>query len=250
MTTATEARPWYSVRNASGAPKVYIYDTIGEGGVEASAFVSAFNRITSPAIDLYVNSPGGDPFTALAIHNAIQRHKASVTTIVDGVAASAASIIVQAGDRRVMAKTAQMMIHQSSGMTLGQSEAHEKMAEILARIDDQIAGVYAARAGGTREQWRQRMREESWYDAQEAVAVGLADEITQFVSANAFTTGRVFNLSQFKKRPATAPRIVPAADRIAALQAQLNAEIRAQLDGRGDRGALEDVQRQLAELGR
>lgn len=250
MTTATAIRPWYEVTNAAtGRASIYVYDDIGEMGVTARAFVAELDRIKASAIDCYINSGGGDPFTALAILNALRRHKATVTTICDGLAASAASIIFQAGNRRVMAKNAQLMIHQASGMTLGRADEHEKMADMLGRIDEQIADVYAARAGGTRDGWRQRMKEDTYFTAEEAVAAGLADEITQYVARNSYTSGRIHNLA--RQRPTAARSYVPTdiASQRTALSASLNKQIALQMKGAGDRQEIARIQEALAALG-
>jgi len=206
MTTATGN--WYHITNVADAAKIYVYDEIQCGS--AAAFVAELNRITGKRIDVYVNSPGGCVHDGIAVYNALRRSRADVTTIVDGIAASAASVIVQGGRRRAIAKSAAMMIHQASGVTVGRREDHESMAASLAVIDRQIASVYADRSKrGTVEDWLAAMREDKWLDAEAAVGLGLADEITQFVTTNCYTSSRVFAsamppISRFRRPPAWA----------------------------------------------
>jgi ClpP class serine protease len=96
---------------------------------------------------------------------------------VDGIAASIASVIAMAGDRVRMMPNALLMVHEASGLCVGDAAEMIKMAQVLDKISDNIAGAYAARAGGTEAEWRQVMKEETWYRGEEAVAAGLADEV-------------------------------------------------------------------------
>lgn len=169
---------WYSIKNVSEAEaEVHIYDEIGYFGVTASDFIRDISAIKASSITLRINSPGGDVFDGVAIYNAIQRHKATVTAYVDGIAASAASFIAMAADRVVMSPHSQMMIHEASGLVIGNADDMRQMSEILDKSSDNIASIYAKKSGGTTEEWRARMKEETWMSDKEAVELGLADEI-------------------------------------------------------------------------
>lgn len=171
---------WFRVENhASGdqVTKVYIYDEIGYWGTSADDFVQEFKDITTPDIHLHINSPGGRIFDGIAIYNAIKAHPSTVTTIVDALGASIASVIFQAGNIRQMTRNATMMIHDGSGLAFGNAEDMRAMADILDRQSDNIADIYAQAAGGSVEEWRALMKEETWYTGQEAVDAGLADEV-------------------------------------------------------------------------
>lgn len=169
---------WYSIRNVSEQDtEVLIYDYIGYGGISADGFIRELADIRSPKITMRVNSPGGDVFDGFAIFNAIRRHPAEVSAFVDGIAASAASFIVMAAKHRVMSPHAQMMIHEAHGLCMGNARDMEKMAEVLNKASDNIASVYAERAGGTIAEWRDRMRDEMWIGDREAVVLGLADRV-------------------------------------------------------------------------
>ncbi|WP_097921750.1 head maturation protease, ClpP-related [Streptomyces sp. wa1063] len=177
---AHAARAWYEIRNAADADEaeLLIYDEIGGWwGNTPGEIVDELRAVTAPNLRVRINSPGGSVFDGIAIANAIRLHPANVTVQVDGIAASAASVIAMAGDRIVMTPQSQLMIHDASGMAYGNSADMTTMATLLDTQSDNIADAYAERAGGTREEWRERMRAESWYLAAEAVAAGLADEV-------------------------------------------------------------------------
>jgi ATP-dependent protease ClpP protease subunit len=177
-----EARSWYRISNAadSDEAEVMLYDEIGGWfGNTADDLIAELKGITSPRMRVRINSPGGSVFEGIAIANALRAHPANVTVQVDAVAASIASVIAMAGDRIEMAPNSMMMIHDASGLCWGNAAEMEEMAELLDLISDNIADAYAARAGGTREQWRERMRAETWYLPEDAVENGLADEAVQ-----------------------------------------------------------------------
>lgn len=177
-----EARSWYRITNAadSDEAEVMLYDEIGGWfGNTADDLIAELKQISSPRMRVRINSPGGSVFEGIAIANALRAHPASVTVQVDAVAASIASVIAMAGDRIEMAPNSMLMIHDASGMAWGNAADMEEMAELLDLISDNIADAYAAKAGGTREQWRDRMRAETWYLPEDAVANGLADEAVQ-----------------------------------------------------------------------
>lgn len=173
------AADWYRITNLADSAEVVIYDEIGWWGTSAADFMNELKQITANTITLRLNSPGGDVFDGVAIMNALRSHPAAVTTQVDGLAASIASVIALAGDRIVMQPGATMMIHDASGMCYGQAPDMRELADMLDRHSDNIASLYAERAGGTVAEWRERMRGEAWFNADEAVAAGLADEVGQ-----------------------------------------------------------------------
>jgi len=176
---ARQGQSWYRISGkASEVAEIYIYDEISWWGITAQTFVDELREITAPQIDLHLNSPGGDVFDAHAIYQALVDHKAQVTTLIDGLAASAASVIAMAGERIVMGRAAMLMIHDAWGLAIGNAADMRDMAARLDKISDVIASVYAERAGGPLEFWRAAMVEESWYDADEAVQAGLADEVS------------------------------------------------------------------------
>lgn len=168
----------YTIQNASGAEAVIrIYDEIWWLGVNAVDLSRDLDAITAPEIRVEINSPGGDVFDGITIYNALRLHPAHVTTRVDGLAASIASVIAQAGDHRVMVASSQMMIHNAWGMTVGDHGDHEDMAALLEQQDEIIAEIYGSRASKDTDHFRALMNAETWLTAEQAVAEGLADEI-------------------------------------------------------------------------
>lgn len=180
---------WYRIQNnaSSGTATIYVYDEIGYWGVTASEFVAELAQLNVASIDVHLNSPGGEIFDGMAIYEALRAHPAQVTTYIDSLAASIASVIAMAGDRIVIAPYGEMMIHDGSGLCIGNAADMLEMAELLDRQSNKIASVYADRAGGTVEEWRTLMTAETWFSAAEAVAAGLADEVSGATSGTGGT---------------------------------------------------------------
>lgn len=131
------------------------------------------------ALDVYINSPGGDVFAGIAIYHILKRHPAAKTVHVDGIAASAASIVAMAGDRIVMPKAATLMIHNTWALVGGNKADLRAMADTLERIDGQLADLYTDRTGNDREQIAAWMDEERWMSGAEALADGFCDEVEE-----------------------------------------------------------------------
>jgi len=172
---------WYRISNVAEdeeKAEVFIYDEIGGSfGVDATEFVTELKALDVKEITVRINSPGGSLFDSIAIHNALVQHKAKIITRIDALAASGASIIAMAGDEVEMMNGSQLMIHDALGFELGNAAAFEAMARFLNLQSDNIADMYKARAGGTREEWRSRMLAETWMFADEAIELGLADKV-------------------------------------------------------------------------
>lgn len=187
-------RSWFRIENRPAAAAadgqqglpttdIYLYDAIGEWGVSAQDFINALRGVVTGTITMYVNCEGGEVFDGLAIYEALRRHPANVTAFIDGIAASAASFVVCAADRIVMAERARMMIHDAHGIAMGNARDMRSMADLLDNLSDTIADIYAERARGTRDEWRAAMQaadggpDGTWYDARAAVKAKLADEM-------------------------------------------------------------------------
>jgi ATP-dependent protease ClpP protease subunit len=222
---------WYRVvRNDAGGPtRVDVYDEIGGGGwfssgVTAIDFIAELAQITGD-IEVHLNSPGGDVFDGLAIYNALAQRPGKVTTVVDGLAASAASFIAMAGKVRVVSPGAMMMIHEASGMCIGNSAEMRETAELLDKVSENIASIYASHSGRA-DGWRDAMRAETWYTADEAVAAGLAHRVAERPAEGALAAAAAWDLSVFARVP---ERLRNAAQQTAQAAA-------------GDGGAAETVQ--------
>jgi ATP-dependent protease ClpP protease subunit len=174
---------WYRINNQAkekDTTEIFIYDIIDPWfGVSATEFAQELNEITTANISVRINSPGGSVFESIAIYNALVKHPANVTVYVDALAASGASVIAMAGDKLVMMVGSQLMIHDAMGVEIGNAKEHREYATFLDDQSANIAGIYAHRAGGDAKDWRAMMLKETWMFADEAVTLGLADEVYQ-----------------------------------------------------------------------
>lgn len=180
--------PWYYIRDVAApetdeeeasdpAAEVFIYDEIGGSfGVDANEFIQDLQGIKAKDITVRINSPGGSVFDAIAIYNSLVQHPANVTTRVDAMAASAASIIAMAGDKVEMMVGSQLMIHDAMGTEMGNAKEMREMAKFLDVQSDNLASIYAEK-GGDKQDWRALMLAETWMFANEAVDMGLADSV-------------------------------------------------------------------------
>lgn len=194
--------PGLHVRNEGGARELMIYGRIGGGGwfdegIGASDVAAALRELGAGPIDVRINSGGGDVFDGVAIHTLLARHNGTVTTYVDGLAASAASFIAMAGDRVVSARNAFFMIHDGMTMTYGNGGTHRASADLLDKVSDNIADIYAEKAGEDVDHWRGLMtvngEDGTWYTGQEALAAGLVDELTGGDEDEDLTTARLLS---------------------------------------------------------
>lgn len=181
MKPPENAKDWFRVENSvdeEDSTDIYVYESIGGWfGMWADEFVAQLKQVATSKINLRLNSPGGSVFDGIAIANAIRSHPASVTVYVDSLAASIASVIALAGDRVVMMPQSQFMVHNASGACYGDASEMTKMADLLDKQSRNIAEAYAQHTGGTLAEWQDYMAAETWFTAEEAVAVGLADEV-------------------------------------------------------------------------
>ena len=214
---------------ADGAAVINVYGPIGESLFEESLtardMISRLQAIQAQRIDLYINSPGGSVADALAIVTALQRHPATVTAHVDGVAASSASYLLTGADRVLMADNAMLMIHSPWSSISGNATELREHAEVLERFARTMADGYARLSGqklGVVEGW---MAGETWFTAQEAVDAGLAHEINAAVPAAALArfTGELNMPEANQPSAATKPAAVNANEVIALEQKRIQA---------------------------
>ena len=173
---------WYKIVNKSDKAEIWIYEEIGldfwtGGGVTAKNFQKELSAIKASQIDLHINSPGGAVFDGVAIYNLIMQHPANVTTYIDGIAASIASVIALAGDHVVMAENALYMMHNPSGMVMGTAADMRSLADVLDKIRGTMTGVYAAKSGRADDEISALLDAETWMTAAEAKEFGFVDEI-------------------------------------------------------------------------
>lgn len=144
------------------------------GGVSAAMIASAIEGHTGD-LRLRINSPGGDAFEGFAIYNLLSGYPGHITSRIDGLAASAASMIAMVGDTIEMAPASMFMIHDAWSVAIGNADDMRAEADVIDSISQIGAELYADKAGGTAAAWRGKMRAETWYDPNEAVTAGLAD---------------------------------------------------------------------------
>lgn len=171
------ARSCFRIENAE-TPKLYVYDVIGALDTDAAEFVQAVHAIKAKAIDVHINSPGGFVYDGVAMFEALKSHAATVNVRIDGLAASAASFLAMAGDSVEISMGGRMMIHDAQMVAIGSPAELREYADLADSVSDDIAGYYAARAGGKPETWRTAMQATTWYSAQQAVDAKLADRVT------------------------------------------------------------------------
>lgn len=152
-------------------------------------------------IVIRLNSGGGIATEGLAIHAALARHKGKKTIRVEGIAASAASIIAMAGDTIEMALGAVMMIHDPSGYTVGTVKDHELQVRALNALAASMATIYADKSGRDVKTCRADMESELWMTAEEAVATGYADHVGTAANDNAPLQPSAFNYRLYAKAP-------------------------------------------------
>ena len=126
-------------------------------------------------IDVYINSPGGDVVAATMIYTMLMEHKGNVTVKIEGIAASAASIVAMAGTRVLMAPTAYMMIHNASSIAWGDKHEMEHEMAVLDEIDKGIRDAYHIKTGIRDSKLEEMMDDETWMSARTCIELGFAD---------------------------------------------------------------------------
>ena len=128
-------------------------------------------------ITVWINSPGGDCVAAAQIYNMLMDYKGNVTVKIDGIAASAASVIAMAGTKVLMSPVSMMMIHNPMTIAFGDTAEMQKAIEMLGSVKDSIINAYEIKTGLSRAKLSHLMDAETWMDANKAVELGFADEV-------------------------------------------------------------------------
>ena len=128
-------------------------------------------------VTVWINSPGGDCFAAAQIYNMLTSYKGHVTVKIDGLAASAASVIAMAGDSVLVSPVSMIMIHNPATMAMGDRGDMQKAIEMLDSVKDSIINAYVAKTGLSRNKLSKLMDDETWMDANKAVELRFADDI-------------------------------------------------------------------------
>ena len=171
-------KPTRAIRSAHGEAEMFLYGEIGPFGISAKEFADELADLGDvPEITLHINSPGGDAFDGVAIFNSLVQHPATIIVRVDGIAASAASLVAMAGDRIEMAENAFLMVHEPMTLTMGNASEHRSVADILENLTDSYVNTYANRRNLSTDEVAKLLAGETWLSASEAVEAGFADEV-------------------------------------------------------------------------
>jgi ATP-dependent protease ClpP protease subunit len=212
-----------------GVAEILLYEEIGfdfmtgEGWTPKRLIDELSAMKPFDSIMLRINSPGGSAFDGITIYNILQRQEKPIAGDIEGIAASAASFIAQAADpgKLAIADAGSVMIHRAQAIAMGDANLMLEMADIMSRLDDKLADIYAARSGVDASDWLDAMSKETWYFGSEAVDAKLADSVTQSKRIAARADWDQFNYQHVPSRlvAKAEPVIVPdeaAAARIAA----------------------------------
>lgn len=193
---------------------IYIYDVIvGSdfeaeffGGVAPKPFIDTLKGMSGD-VHLRINSPGGDVFGANAMAQAMREYQGGkIVAHVDGVAASAASVLAVTADETVMAPGAMLMIHNAWTMSIGNRNDLLETAALLEKIDGMLAQTYATKSGGKASEFAAMMDAETWFTPEEAVASGLATSVAEPKPKAA--PASMWDLSAFANAPKAAAPLV------------------------------------------
>lgn len=162
--------------------ELFVYGVIGSmwDDISPDAFAKAMREAGEvQSINVRINSPGGDMYAGVAIHNLLRSQKVPVTTIVDGMAASAASLILMAGTRREMANNSRVMIHDPWTVAMGNAAEFRRAADTLDQFRDDAVNTYMYAVGdkSTRQQVSDWMAQETWMNGSESLARGFVTHI-------------------------------------------------------------------------
>lgn len=203
MTSQKDTRRFFNATSADTTLTLEIYDVIGDmdlfgNGITASAVSDAIAQAGAhDNVTLRINSPGGDCFEGVAIYNLLKTHGKPVNVIVDGLAASAASLIAMCGDTITMSVGSMLMIHPAQGLAMGDAKTVREFADTLDKVSDSIADIYVAQTKLSKQTILDMMNVETWMSAQEAVD----NKFATAVSKDAAKITNAFDLSCFKNTP-------------------------------------------------
>ncbi len=196
---------WNWVRNEDGTRTLTIDGVIAEESwfdddVTPKAFREQLNTGTGDIV-IWVNSPGGDCVAASQIYTMLMEYKGRVTVKIDGIAASAASVIAMAGTEVLMAPTSLLMIHNPLTVAIGDSEEMQKAIAMLDEVKESIINAYALKTGLSRLKISNLMDAETWMNAQKAIELGFADDM--LARDKALPEDIPLNSYQFSRRAVT-----------------------------------------------
>lgn len=196
--------------------EILLYSEIGQSfwfdTIDAKTFVEELDKLDVGNILLRINSPGGAVFDGVAMYNALLHHRARVTSVIEGFAASIASIVMLAGDEVQVSHNAMVMIHNPWTFAGGDAAELRHTAGVLDKIRGTLIDTYHRKTGQSVEEIGAALDEERWFNAAEAVDFGLADSIVgeevDTGKARAMATFDARILARFKNAPAAAAALM------------------------------------------
>ena len=186
---------WFKAQAAAeGDSEILIYDFIGWPFNDPRELIAALSGMQN--VTVRINSPGGDVFDGMAIYNALQSHKGTVTTRIESLAASMASVIAMAGKKVQAYDNAMLMIHNAWVLAIGSQYELREIADILEKIDTNILNIYYEKSKTGKRELADMMKAETWMNAKEAKEKGFIGEIVDGKAVKA-----QFDLSVFANAP-------------------------------------------------
>jgi ATP-dependent Clp endopeptidase proteolytic subunit ClpP len=173
----------FRAADEAGDAEILLYDFIGydwwsDTGTTALSFKQNLDNLGDvKRLTVRINSPGGDVWDGMSIYNQLSQFPAETTVVIDGLAASVASVVAMAGDKIQAAEVSQLMIHDAWTIVMGNEQDLREMADVLSKIDGQIADTYAVRSGRPAAEFRELQNKDTYLTAQEALSLGLIDEV-------------------------------------------------------------------------
>jgi ATP-dependent protease ClpP protease subunit len=198
-------KPFFNAVSNNNVLELMVYDAIGAScdGITALDVKAQLDANEYDSILMRINSPGGDPFEGVAIHNLLRAQGKPVNVVVDGIAASAASIIAMAGDQIQMNSNSLLMIHNAWCLQIGNAADFRKQADVLDTIDKAIAQTFVDRTGQPLETVSAMMSAETWMSATDALKNGFCSAIGNSDNKAAMNLAKTFKaMANMKNLPA------------------------------------------------
>ena len=194
--------PWYDIKAAAGRTSIRIFGEIG-WDVTSADFIRDLDAVgTNGDIEIHINSVGGSVYEGLPIFNRLKQHDGEIVVVVEGLAASMASVIAMAGTTIRAFPASQIMIHEPKAFTSGDHKDHARRSDQLAQMRDILIDIYTARTGQDRAVIDEWVAAETWFKADVALENGFVDELIEDEPADIAACLRGFDLSAYKRAPA------------------------------------------------
>lgn len=180
-------KSWFKIKNESrNSLEISIHDEIGLWGITAKDFIDKLDKTVSK-ITVSIHSPGGSALDGLAMYNALKNHSAHVTTKVEGIAASAASIVAMAGDEITMPEDAFLMIHNPWTFAAGEASDLREVADTLDKMRDSLVNIYQKQTNLSGQEIEEMLDKETWLNGSDALELGFITNLLEPVKVAALS---------------------------------------------------------------